>query len=235
MEILPQNLGVGVIWYLVFLFSTTVHEAAHALAALWLGDPTAYRGGQVTLDPIPHIRREPVGMVIVPILTLVLSGFRQMMGWASAPLNPSWADRYPRRAAWVALAGPAANLLLVVLAFALIKAGLLAGFFKIPQEGDFDLGHLVVATPDGLGRAISLTASIFFTLNLLLLLFNLLPLPPLDGSAAIPLFLPRPMARRYLDFMRQPTFSLLGLVVAWKVFDWVFTPIFRWGLYWLYS
>src|SRR5258708_2448900 len=103
----PEMLAVGVIRYVVFLFSTTCHEASHGLAAKAGGDLTAFEGGQVTLNPVPHIRREPFGMVVVPLLGLFLGGM--MMGWASAPYDPAWQRQYPRRAAWMSLAGPAAN------------------------------------------------------------------------------------------------------------------------------
>src|SRR6476659_583779 len=109
----PNTLVLGLTWCVAFIFSTTLHEAGHALAALKLGDPTAYEGGQVSLNPWPHIRREPLGMVIVPIASFALNGW--MMGWASAPFDPEWAHRYPKRAALMAAAGPAANLLLVLL------------------------------------------------------------------------------------------------------------------------
>src|SRR5436190_7365182 len=96
--------------YVVFLYSTVCHEAAHAWVAHKLGDSTAYHGGQVSLDPIPHIRREPLGMVVVPLLGLFING--SLLGWASAPLDPLWAAKHPRRSALVALAGPASNFLL---------------------------------------------------------------------------------------------------------------------------
>ena len=99
--------GLFGLWYVAFLFSLTVHEASHALAALKLGDPTAYRGGQVTLNPLPHMRREPFGTIVVPALSYIFAGW--MMGWASAPYDPVWADRHPRRAGWMALAGPASR------------------------------------------------------------------------------------------------------------------------------
>lgn len=67
-----EKLTEGLLWYIAFLVSTTFHEAAHAFAALRLGDRTAYEGGQVTLDPIPHIRREPVGTIVVPLLSFLL-------------------------------------------------------------------------------------------------------------------------------------------------------------------
>ena len=79
----------GLILYAVFLFSTTLHEAAHAWAALKGGDPTAHHGGQVTLAPWPHIRREPFGMVILPLITTAASGWP--LGYASVPFDPRWA------------------------------------------------------------------------------------------------------------------------------------------------
>src|SRR5690242_15690614 len=102
----PDTLAIGLLWYVVFLLSTTCHEAAHALAAKRGGDLTAFHGGQVTLDPWPHVRREPFGMVLVPILSFLTGGW--MMGWASAPYDPLWSQRCPHRAARMALAGPAA-------------------------------------------------------------------------------------------------------------------------------
>ena len=88
---------LGLTWFVVFLFSTTLHEAGHAWAAYKLGDRTAYEGGQVSLNPLPHIQREPVGMILVPLFTFV--SMHWMMGWASAPYDPVWAHRYPKRAA----------------------------------------------------------------------------------------------------------------------------------------
>ncbi len=220
MELTPDLLAMGLVWYAAFLFSTTVHEAAHALAALKLGDPTAYLGGQVSLNPAPHVQREPVGTVIVPILSYLFAGW--MMGWASAPYDPWWADRHPRRAAWMALAGPASNLILVVLAALLIRLGMALGYFAPPDAVNFT--QITAATPAGAASVASLL-SILFTLNLLLFVFNLLPLPPLDGSGALPLVLPESVAQRYQEFMRQPTWSLLGIFVAWNVFGEIFWPV----------
>src|ERR1051325_10402185 len=110
----PQTLATGFLWFLAFLFSTTVHEAMHAMAALRGGDPTAYHGGQVSLSPIPHIRGEPIGMLIVPLLTALTQGWA--IGWASTPYDPRWAAHYPKRAALMAAAGPAGNLLIAAVA-----------------------------------------------------------------------------------------------------------------------
>src|ERR671915_2128630 len=97
------------VWFASFLFSTTVHEAMHAFVAWRLGDPTAYHGGQVSLSPAPHVAREPIGMLVLPLITSFTQGWA--IGWASAPYDPHWAARYPRRAAIMAAAGAARQLL----------------------------------------------------------------------------------------------------------------------------
>ncbi|MBZ0165999.1 MAG: site-2 protease family protein, partial [Candidatus Omnitrophica bacterium] len=121
---------LGVWWYAAFILSIVIHEAAHALAAYKMGDDTAYEGGQVSLNPQPHIRREPLGMVVIPLVTYFLGGW--MMGWASAPYDPQWAMTYPKRAALMALAGPVSNLCLVFISGFLLRLGLWLGFFTIP-------------------------------------------------------------------------------------------------------
>src|SRR5260370_14712776 len=106
-ELSPELLALGFIWYLAFLFSTTCHEAAHALAAKIGGDDTAFIGGQVSLNPVPHIQREPWGMAVIPILSLIATG--SLFGWASAPYDPYLERPDPRRAGRMALAWAAAN------------------------------------------------------------------------------------------------------------------------------
>src|SRR4029453_9033614 len=97
------DLGTGFLWFVTFLFSTTVHEAMHALVAWKGGDPTAYHGGQVSLSPIPHIRREPIGMLVVPLLTAFTQGWA--MGWASGPYDVAWGGRHPGPGGAVAVRG----------------------------------------------------------------------------------------------------------------------------------
>ena len=106
------------LWFSAFLFSTTVHEAMHAWAAYRGGDPTAYHGGQVSLSPIPHVAREPIGMLVVPLLTSLTQGWA--IGWASTPYDPVWATRHPKRAALMAAAGPVGNLLIALVALFLL-------------------------------------------------------------------------------------------------------------------
>jgi len=79
------NLADALVYYVVFLFSTTLHEAAHAWAGHRQGDSTAFHGGQVSLNPLPHIRREPIGMVLLPVISAIVSGWP--IGFASAPYD----------------------------------------------------------------------------------------------------------------------------------------------------
>ena len=217
------DLASAFVYYLVFLYSTTVHEAAHAWAAKLGGDLTAYHGGQVSLDPRPHIKREPIGMVVLPVVSALLSGWP--MGFASAPYDPQWALRHPRRAAWMALAGPGANILLVILAGIAIRVGIMAGVFHPPESVNFD--RIVAGAESGLWPAVAFFLSVTFALNLVLAALNLLPIPPLDGSAALPLFMSAGATRRYQEFMmRNAGLGLIGIFVAWQVFDQVFQPVF---------
>jgi Zn-dependent protease len=198
----PQTLVIAFISYIVFLFSTTCHEAAHAFVAKRGGDPTAALGGQVTLNPIPHIRREPFGMVLVPILSFFFSG--GMIGWASAPFDPLWERRHPKRSAWMALAGPAANFSLMLLAAFALRAGRTLDLFHRLPNGNYNF---------------LLT---MFMMNLLLGTFNLLPVPPLDGSTAIMLFMSESGAQKYLDWLRGNSFAMAGLLVGLFVFRQIF-------------
>lgn len=226
----PDLLILGAAWYAVFLLSLTLHEAGHAWAALKLGDPTAYQGGQVTLNPLPHVRREPVGTVLVPLVSFALGGW--MIGWASAPYDPVWAERHPRKEALMAAAGPAANLLLVVVAWVAVRVLAAAGVFLPPESVGFD--RLAVTETPWAEGLIPLV-SVLFSLNLLLFVFNLLPLPPLDGSAIFPILLGEDVARRFKGILRaSPMLSLLGLLLAWQFFGPVFGPVFRFAISLLY-
>jgi Zn-dependent protease len=205
----PDLIAVGFIWYVVFLFSTTCHEASHALAAKLGGDDTAALGGQLTLNPLPHIRREPFGMVAVPLLAFFFT--QQIIGWASAPFNPDWERRYPKRSAWMALAGPAANFTLMFIAVGLIHVARSYGWFHRGADGHAGFFEIVVTA--------------FYFLNLLLGVFNLLPVPPLDGSTGVMLFMGEGTARGYLDWLRTSPYRALGLLVAFFGFRYIYGPI----------
>lgn len=213
----------GLLWYGVFLFSTVLHEAAHAWTALKLGDDTAARGGQVSLNPWPHVRREPLGMVVVPVLSWLAGGW--LIGWASAPFNAEWARRVPRHAAIMALAGPAANLLLVIAAAWLIRIGIEWRWFEAPYS--INSSRLVVAIGGGWTELAAPLLSVVLSLNLLLFVLNLLPLPPLDGSNAPLLLLPTGAAVRYMDALRTPWLQLAGIFLASRILSPVFPVVLR--------
>lgn len=207
------------LWYVAFLFSLTCHEAAHALVAKWGGDLTAYHAGQVTLNPMPHIQREFWGTVVVPLISYVI-GHGAMIGWGSAPFDPYWEQRYPKRAAWMALAGPAANMILVIISAILMHIGMLTGYFQGMQY----VGFTSIIEGADLAGGVATFLSILFSLNLLLALFNLFPVPPLDGNTAIALILPDKLNDKYREFTRQPMLQMFGVLIAWFLIDPIFRP-----------
>jgi Zn-dependent protease len=217
--------GRFALWYVVFLFSLTVHEGAHALAAHLGGDDTAYHGGQVTLNPLPHIRQEPFGTLLFPVLSYLSFGW--MMGWASTPYDPAWARRHPPRAALMALAGPAANLLLAIGAFAAARLLLGAGLLAMPAAAGFD-GVVVPAggASSPLAAPLAAALSMALVLNCLLAVFNLIPVPPLDGSGVLQGLLPEPAAERYREWLAAPLTRLVGLLGIWFGFGRLVDPIF---------
>jgi len=218
-----NTLNDGLMWYSVFLFSTVCHEAAHAWSAAKLGDDTARQGGQVSLNPVPHIRREPFGMVVVPLLSWFMGGW--LIGWASAPYNPDWARRYPRRSALMALAGPAANLGLLLAAALLLRVGWEWHVFARPYS--FGADRILEAVNDGLPALIARLLSIIFSLNLLLFVFNLIPAPPLDGSNVPLLVLPARMTDGYMTFLRTPGLAIVTLVIVSRFFGDLYPPLLR--------
>lgn len=226
MERLAEAIG----FYLVFLFSVTLHEAAHAWSALRGGDPTAYHGGQVSLLPLPHVRREPFGMLVLPLITVFLSGWP--IGFASAPYDPEWARRHPRRAAWMALAGPISNLALALTAGLLVHAGMVAGLLAQPDSVSFR--HVVDPVDPGFASGAAFLLSAAFSLNLVLFLLNVIPVPPLDGSGAIQLLMTPAQAEGWQRLLRQPALGWLGILVAWRLLDAVFLPCFLFAISLLY-
>ena len=132
----------------------------------------------------------------------------------------------------MSLAGPGANLALVLVAALIIHGGMLFGFFHAPETVVFT--QVVTATTTGWANSAAIVVSILFSLNLILLVFNLIPLPPLDGSNVLLLFLSDRSAERYESFLHQPVYRMIGLVVAWQLFSSVFRPIHTLALNILY-
>lgn len=203
-----MDLAQVLLLFIPLLISLTVHEAGHALVAYWGGDRTAYLGGQVSLNPVPHVKREPFGMVILPLIAIFMSQGQWTIGFASTPIDPLWAQAHPRRAALMALAGPVANLLLAALAFALLK---------VLKASGMDLYG------PGTGAVVKI-ALMFLTLNVLLMVFNLIPIPPLDGASVLEGLLPRQIGPLLNLVRATPMFGIIGIVAAWKLMDVLYPP-----------
>ena len=223
----PDDLAFGFLEYVVFLLSTTCHEASHSLVAKLGGDTTAADGGQVSLNPIPHIRRELFGMVIMPLIGIISK--TGLIGWASAPYDPKWSRQYPKRAAWMSLAGPGANFSLCILSAILMRLGLALKYF-IP--GSYSTANIVEpASPGGVVEGVAVILSVFFSLNLLLGIFNLIPFPPLDGYGVLGLFTTEAGALKLDEFRAKiRTFSIIGLLLGWRLLDMYYEPLLHAGI-----
>jgi Zn-dependent protease len=230
------SLPTFLVWYLVFVFSTTCHEAAHAYVAKRGGDDTAYALGHVTLDPMPHIRREPFGMVIVPILSFLQ--LHWMIGWASVPFDPYWGSRFPKRWALMSLAGPATNFLLAGISLVLLRVLSGLGIFQLTAFGSTSVG--LVSLPAGHASSSPLGAlasvlSVMLELNVILGLYNLIPIPPLDGAAVVEGLGP-PGVRAFYERIRGNMMAqIIGLLIAWQIFPRIAQPVFGFAMRLLYA
>lgn len=215
-------LAFGFLEYVVFLLSTTCHEASHALVAKMGGDSMAFEGGQVSLNPIPHVRRELFGMVILPLLGIFTG--TGLIGYASAPSNPAWSIQYPKRSGLMSLAGPAANFLLAILAGIMMAIGLSTGAFQPDSSAG---GSIVTAASSDLMAGAATVLSVFFTLNLLLGCFNLLPIPPLDGFGVLGLFTGSEGQLRLqkLRVQLRGPWMLAGILLASRLLGYVYDPL----------
>lgn len=180
-----------VAWVLPVLFAITVHEVAHGWIAARLGDKTALMLGRLTLNPVKHV--DPVGTILVPgLLMLMQTGF--LFGWAK-PVPVTWQNlKHPKRdMALVAAAGPVANLLMALVWALVIRLGTALG----------DPGQALVFMG---------TAGIF--INTILMVLNLLPLPPLDGGRVMTGLLPGPLAWKFSRIEPYGFMILLALLVT---------------------
>jgi Zn-dependent protease len=187
------------IWVIPVLFAITLHEAAHGWVASLFGDHTAKMMGRVTLNPIKHI--DPIGTILVPAVLLLMPG-GLIFGWAKpVPINVDGL-RSPRKdMIWVALAGPAANILMTI------------GWLLV----------ITLTTNINSPALVQMAAAGIF-INLILAVFNLLPIPPLDGSRVISALLPRPLAYKYNQLEQYGLYIILALmflggfeIIVWPI------------------
>ncbi len=183
----------------VLLFSVIIHEVAHGYVAWLNGDPTARLSGRITLNPIPHI--DPIGTILLPILLLV-TGSRVLFGWARpVPVNPSYFRNYRWGEITCSFAGPASNLILAALFAYLLR---------------FKLG----------GPGLVLLAYYGCTINIFLALFNLLPIPPLDGSHLVAAFLPFRLLQLY-RYLEPVGFIIILLLFYTGLMGRIIMPLYR--------
>lgn len=181
------------VWAMPVIFAITLHEVAHGWMASKFGDQTARMLGRLTLNPLKHI--DPIGTVVVPIALLVMGGF--VFGWAKAVPVDTRNFKHPSRdMAWVAIAGPIANLFMAIGWAVITKIGL------ILQAGTPEVGLFLIYT--GLAG---------ISINLILLVLNLIPIPPLDGSRVLSAFLPKKIAWQYNQIAPYGFFILVGLML----------------------
>jgi Zn-dependent protease len=154
------------------------------------------------------------------------------IGYASAPFSLAWAEQFHRRAAIMALAGPLANLVLALIAMLIMFIGLKSGLFS---AGNHPFLQVVTAPHGTLLWGLSTLLSMLLLMNLLLFVLNIIPIPPLDGSAVIPLFLSKGQSQRYRAMIYNPIFGFIGMLVIFAVIKYVYPPVHFLALKILYS
>ncbi|MDE1940949.1 MAG: site-2 protease family protein [Patescibacteria group bacterium] len=196
-----------VLFIVILIFSVIVHEVSHGLMADRLGDPTPRMQGRLTLNPVKHI--DPIGSIIVPIITS-LAGFA--FGWAKPVIyNPYNLKNKRQGEILIALAGPASNLAIAVI-FGLIIRFTAAG---VTSASSPMLPFLEVA-------------SYIVLINILLAIFNLIPLPPLDGSKLFLAWLPNQYGRMRMTLERLgPIFILIVILFLWQAISPIIMVVFR--------
>ena len=186
------------------VFAITLHEAAHGYAARHFGDPTAWQAGRISLNPLRHI--DPVGTVLIPLLILLFSAGSFLFGYAKpVPVNFGRLRNPKQDMFWVALAGPAANLFMALVWAALLKLAweMPVNDFTVPLSEMSKLGVII---------------------NCVLMVLNLLPLPPLDGGRIAVSLLPYPLASKFAQLERWG-FPILLLLLFTGVLGLVMSPL----------
>jgi Zn-dependent protease len=214
------DFGNLIIWFIVLLFSLSFHEAAHAWTSEKFGDSTGRYQGRITLNPIAHI--DPFGTILFPIIS-ALSGI-PLLGWAKpVQTNPlMWRDK-TKANIWVSAAGPISNFILAAVAFIVIKSLLTLDVVKL-RGGYYTLVQAPVEQ-GGLMAPLAVLLSVMLLLNIGLGVFNLIPVPPLDGSHVLEELLPTSMSEAYAQIQPYGFLLLYGLMFL-GVFSAIFRPLY---------
>ncbi|MFA7270474.1 MAG: site-2 protease family protein [Sterolibacterium sp.] len=206
MDNLIQTLAAMAIIALPVVFAITLHEAAHGYVARYFGDPTAWQLGRVSINPLRHI--DPIGTLLVPALLYWSTGGAFLFGWAKpVPVNFAGLDHPKQDMFWVAVAGPFANLIMALAWAFLLK-------FSLGMEGQ------------GFNEGLQAMAMGGIQINGMLMLLNLLPIPPLDGGRIAVSLLPHRLAWRFAQLERYGFVILLALLFT-HVLDKILGPLMR--------
>ncbi|MFN8000023.1 MAG: site-2 protease family protein [Acidobacteriota bacterium] len=213
---MPQNPGIIIIWFVVFLLSLTVHECAHAWAAERSGDPTGRYLGRITLNPIPHI--DILGTIVLPLVMMIYAGW--MFGWAKpVPFNSLNLRDRKMGEILIALAGPLSNVLLAT------------GFFTVAKVL-LSNESASASTLGGFADPVGATLSIGLQTNIVLAIFNLIPIPPLDGHHILRNLLPDSLGEKFAE--ASPWLGLIGMAFllstgfAGQLINPVMQTVFSW-------
>ncbi len=216
------DIGFVIIWFVVFLFSLSFHESAHAWTSERFGDDTGRHQGRITLNPIPHI--DPIGTILFPLISMFTSV--PLLGWAKpVQTNPLlWRDKTKANIS-VSAAGPISNFILMAIAFIILKALILSGIlrFNPALRNIYDVIAPAPGQPAFM-QPLAMFLSVMLMLNLALGVFNLIPIPPLDGSHVLEELLPHPMQEAYYQ-LRPYGFLLLMALLYLGALSLIFQPI----------
>ena len=191
----------AILTFTIFIVFATFHEYAHGWMANRLGDSTAERSGRLSINPLVHI--DLMWTIIMPAMLLISTGGRFALGSAKpVPVNPLWLRNPKRDMVWVGLAGPATNVAWTLILIALTKIAIRTGLMTLNPI----YGFPVSASP------ICLLLFMCVSINIVLLVFNLLPIPPLDGSRVVEGLLPDKYADQYASVGRYGFMILVGLM-----------------------
>ncbi len=221
-----------ILYFFILIYSIILHEVAHGVMASWLGDKTAQYAGRITANPFKHI--DPFMTILVPFLMLVLSGGRFAFGGAKpVPYNPYNLKNQKWGPALVALAGPASNILLAIVAAILAKIIALPAALKFDVIfnilGQRDWGALVSVISGSMELILFTLLSMIIFWNILLAIFNLIPIPPLDGSKL--LFSVIPIKMETAAVLEQFGFIILILFLIFFPGPFSFLLEFFWRIF----
>lgn len=195
MESFAHRIQLLSIQFVPFIMAVVFHEFAHGFIASRWGDKTALNAGRLTLNPIPHI--DPIGTLLFPMINM-LTGLNLLFGWAKpVPINPNRFRKYRQGLFWVSLAGPGMNFLL-----ATFSAAAFCALLRFVPSSFY------------LFEPLAVMARVSVSLNFALGIFNLIPLPPLDGSKIVESFLSYEATRKYEQLAQYSFFILLALLMS---------------------